>query len=83
MELALAEARSQLVILKDNLPEIDADLAEVEQHVIAKSDKIQDLESQYAQARLLVDQHASESEFIYNILSSDITVVCEEASNLM
>ena len=83
MELALAEARSKLVILKDNLPEIDDDLAEVEQHAIAKSDEVQDLESQYSQARLQVDRHASESEFIGNILSSDIAVVCEEASNLM
>ena len=83
LESTLAEARSDEVALKDHLIFVDANLAEVQQNAIANFAKVQALESEYVRARLLVGQHASESEFIENILSSEIAAIREEVGTLM
>ena len=55
MESALIEARGKVAALKDDLPRIDIILAEVEQHTLAKSDEVQDLESQCTHVQLQMD----------------------------
>jgi hypothetical protein len=82
-EQAIAEYRNNLAAIKENVARLDAQLAEVERDAVTQADAIQTLESQYTQSRRLVDKHASESQFIDNVITSDLTEINNEVARFL
>jgi hypothetical protein len=83
MERALADLRNNLAAMTGNVARLDEQLAKVEQDAVTQADAVQTLESHYIQSRRLMDRHASESEFIHNVISADLRNMGEEVAKLI